>query len=238
MNKQSNGGKKMYKIIFIGNSGVGKTQILARFNNDIYKNSTLTTINVDFVFKDVILNNDHILCQFWDTAGLERYNSLNARYYRDSHAFVFVLDLTRKDTLYALERWINDVKNEVGTSYFDNSVVHVIGNKNDIDFNNSFLPKSSQKEGTDGCSSNERYHSRTLEFRCITREEVHMFLKDKLTSYSYYETSAKTGTNITNCMMNLIGKIHMTDRKDEHVIEISNVSLNVENSPETKKCCN
>ena len=205
--------KPIFKIIFVGNSGVGKTQILSRFNTDVFNDAARATINVDFVFKDVILNGNEIMCQFWDTAGLERFYALNSNYFRDSHAFVFVFDLGRKQTLNALEQWIKSVKNSVGDEHFEKSVIYVIGNKCDL-------------------GTNEKSH----EQRTVLETDVRDFLKNKLDSYTYVETSAKTGKNVTTSLMNIVGQIPM----DSAIIRknTTNGDLNIEDAhTKSSNCC-
>ena len=125
--------KFIYKVVFVGDSGVGKSQTLHRFDTGSFNSSSKTTINVDFVFKTVLFDKQKVVFQFYDTAGQERFNSIPKDFYRDSAAFVFVFDLNRRETLFSFDKWINDILEVTGKEYFNHSVIYIIGNKRDLE---------------------------------------------------------------------------------------------------------
>lgn len=106
------------KIILVGDSGVGKTSLLIRYLDDQFYESSLqnSTISVDFRFKDLMVDNKKIRLQFWDTAGQERYKSMNASYYRGAAAVLVVYSVDDPESLEGASNWVNEVKDEIGTS--------------------------------------------------------------------------------------------------------------------------
>lgn len=119
----------VFKIIIIGNSFVGKTQLLNcyanKYNNDI---KYASTIGLDFYTTSVCIDNKRVAIQFWDTAGEERYRSLTSAYYHDAKGAFVLYDITNKQSFLSVDMWINDIKkicNEI--------IITIIGNKNDLD---------------------------------------------------------------------------------------------------------
>jgi len=124
--------KKTFKIIVIGDTGVGKTCLTYRFCSGKFPSTpTDATIGVDFREKLITLdNNEQVRLQLWDTAGQERFRrSMVAHYYRNVSAVVFVYDVTRKSTFDALAHWIDECVNHNLQS--DNVPMLIVGNKCD-----------------------------------------------------------------------------------------------------------
>lgn len=91
------------KIILVGDSGSGKTSILGRFTEDVFTESFLATIGVDFKIKTLVLNDGKVMkLQVWDTSGQERFRSITQSYYRGAHAAVVVYDITSIESFRAL----------------------------------------------------------------------------------------------------------------------------------------
>ena len=86
------------KILLIGNSGVGKSNILMKFADDDFTSNFIVTIGIDFKIKTIDVNGLKIKLQIWDTAGQEKYHSLNQIYYRGAHGALLVYDVTDKDS--------------------------------------------------------------------------------------------------------------------------------------------
>ena len=122
----------IFKIITIGDSGVGKTSIIRRYLYNIFDHQTLNTIGLNFSFKEVILKNKTtVKLKILDTAGQEKYNSLTKTYYKNANGVLFVFDISSKKTFESLQNWMdlfNDNYN--GTK---NIPVYLIGNKCDLD---------------------------------------------------------------------------------------------------------
>lgn len=84
-----------FKIVFLGDMGVGKTSIIDRFIRDEFDSANNPTVGIDFLSRNFTLHSATYRLQLWDTAGQEKYKSLVPAYLRDAHAAVFVYDLTR-----------------------------------------------------------------------------------------------------------------------------------------------
>jgi len=130
--REANRKKKTFKIIVIGDTGVGKTCLTYRFCSGKFPSTpTDATIGVDFREKLITLdNNEQVRLQLWDTAGQERFRrSMVAHYYRNVAAVVLVYDVTRQSTFDALAHWIEECTNH--NLHPDNVPMLIVGNKCD-----------------------------------------------------------------------------------------------------------
>lgn len=102
---------RIFKIIVIGDSGVGKTCLTYRFCAGKFPEKTEATIGVDFRERLVEIDGENIKIQLWDTAGQERFRkSMVQHYYRNVHAVVFVYDITNSASFHSLPAWIEECK--------------------------------------------------------------------------------------------------------------------------------
>ena len=107
----------LFKIILIGDTSVGKTNILSRFIRNEFDENSKSTIGVEFGTKNFNLNDKIIKAQIWDTAGQERYRSITTAYYRGAAAIIICCDITNKESFYNLNNWIEEV-----SKYIDKDV--------------------------------------------------------------------------------------------------------------------
>ena len=133
----------MVKVILIGDSGVGKTNLLRRYTKDDFDREIRATIGVDFSAMEYEYKGRVIKVQFWDTAGQEKYRSIAESYFRNAHGAVIVFDLTDKKSFENLEQWRQELT-KTGNKLLD---VVVTGNKVDLDGER----KVGLKEGQDWC---------------------------------------------------------------------------------------
>jgi len=117
-----------YKLVFLGDQGVGKTSIITRFMYDSFDTAYQATIGIDFLSKTMYLEDRTVRLQLWDTAGQERFRTLIPSYIRDSSVAVIVYDITNRQSFENTKKWLEDVRNERG----DNVVIMLVGNK--VDF--------------------------------------------------------------------------------------------------------
>ena len=118
----------LFKIIIIGNSGVGKSSLLLRFTDRIFEYSHVSTIGVDFKIQTIQLDNKIIKMQIWDTAGNERFRTITTSYYRGSHGVCIVFDLTDKQSFENINSWFTEIE-----KYASNNIKKIlVGNKCDI----------------------------------------------------------------------------------------------------------
>ena len=121
--------EQLYKIIIVGDSGVGKSNILGRYINNIFKQDTKSTVGVEFASKKIKANGVNIKLQIWDTAGQERYRSITSAYYRGSKGCFIVYDISSLQTFESVEKWYEEV---LKSGEKDISVI-LIGNKCDLE---------------------------------------------------------------------------------------------------------
>lgn len=117
-----------YKLVFLGDQGVGKTSMITRFMYDTFDNAYQATIGIDFLSKTMYLEDRTVRLQLWDTAGQERFRSLIPSYIRDSSVAVVVYDITNRASFLNTSKWIEDVRTERGQDV----VIMLVGNKTDI----------------------------------------------------------------------------------------------------------
>jgi Ras-related protein Rab-6A len=117
-----------YKLVFLGDQGVGKTSIITRFMYDSFDKNYQATIGIDFLSKTMYLEDRTVRLQLWDTAGQERFRSLIPSYIRDSSVAVIVYDITNRASFLNTSRWIEDVRSERGNDV----IIVLVGNKSDV----------------------------------------------------------------------------------------------------------
>lgn len=117
-----------FKILIIGESGVGKSSLMLRFTEDDFDQDQALTIGVDFKTKIIEVDHDKVKLAIWDTAGQERFRTLTPSYYRDAQGAILVYDVTKKETYQKLESWLNELE-IYGTR--NNMAKMIVGNKID-----------------------------------------------------------------------------------------------------------
>ena len=121
------------KVITLGESGVGKSSIIKRFIYNKFEDNALSTIGIDFSFKEIILeNNATIKLKIMDTSGQEKFRALSKSYYKNADGVFFVFALNNMDSFKRLEEWIKTF-NE---NYISNQDIpkFLVGNKNDLSY--------------------------------------------------------------------------------------------------------
>mmetsp|Transcript_15782 Transcript_15782/g.14280 ORF Transcript_15782/g.14280 Transcript_15782/m.14280 type:complete len:205 (+) Transcript_15782:42-656(+) len=99
----------LIRILIIGDTSVGKTSLLVRFNEDNYIPNQKTTIGVDYKAKEILIDNENIKLQIWDTAGQERFRSMTAAFYNRAQGIVLTFDVSQRSSFTNLKTWINDI---------------------------------------------------------------------------------------------------------------------------------
>lgn len=121
----------LFKLLMIGDAGVGKSSMLLRFTDDSFDEHIQSTIGVDFKVKHLDVSNKRIKLTIWDTAGQERFRTLTSSYYRGAQGVVMVYDVTRRDTFENLEQWLKEVK-LYSPNNGEGVVKVLVGNKVDL----------------------------------------------------------------------------------------------------------
>jgi len=171
----------LLKIVIVGDSGVGKSNIMSRFTNDTFEESSKTTIGVAFATKNMAVETSsdstkdckkQVKLQVWDTAGQERYRALSSAYYRGAQGALVVYDITSRESLDSIPKWLE----EIDKYCTQDVVVTLVGNKLDLSEN-----------------------------RCVSVEEGKKVAARE--NMFFIETSAKDATNIEKAFTHLIKEI-------------------------------
>jgi len=118
----------LFKIVLIGDSAVGKTNLLSRFVQNEFSLETKATLGVEFACKSVVADNKTIKVQVWDTAGQERYKAITSAYYRGAVGALLVYDITRMNSFENIAKWLSELRDHTSQEL----VVMLIGNKSDL----------------------------------------------------------------------------------------------------------
>lgn len=118
----------LFKIILIGDSGVGKTSLMKRYTDNTYTKDGASTIGVDFKIKTIVVGGKRVKLQIWDTAGQERFKAIVAHYYRGANGIMLVFDMLNRESFEHLKDWMAEIdKRDVPKA----TQIKIIGNKID-----------------------------------------------------------------------------------------------------------
>lgn len=117
----------LFKLLLIGDSGVGKSSLLLRFADDSYLETYISTIGVDFKIRTVELDGKTVKLQIWDTAGQERFRTITSSYYRGAHGIIVVYDVTDEESFNNVKQWLNEIDRYASEDV--NKLI--VGNKSD-----------------------------------------------------------------------------------------------------------
>jgi len=170
----------LFKVVIVGDSGCGKSSLLVRFADGDYSDVYISTIGVDFKFRELKLNGKNIKLQIWDTAGQERFRNITASFYRGAAGIVLVYDVTNKSSFNNLATWLDDIARHHG---YGNSLsglvskpsIILVGNKCD-------LPQ-----------------------RAVSTEAAQRFADTH--AIQFIEASAKNSSNVDTAFINLVSEI-------------------------------
>ena len=182
-----------YRLIFIGDSKVGKTQIINKYNNSLYQEEYLPTYCVDFQIKPIKINGKKVNIHCIDTLGSMDFTpNTGTLFIQKTDAFIYVFDLTSRESLYNLQDYINIIKTALTDSekITNEKIIYFIGNKCD-------LVMYRQVEENEGRLEANKYGAK------------------------YMEVSAKTGINIDKLFNSIIQDI--TTKKDEISINSNSI---------------
>ena len=203
-----------YKILTIGESGVGKTAILKRYVEDKFPKHHLSTIGIDYLSKDITIYNKKIKLRVWDTAGQERYRNITTHTYKEVRhgngvqlydGIALIFDLTDENSFNQINDWMDQIYNNTDKKLIS---LILIGNKSDL-INERKIQKEKGEE---------------------MAENLHI---------KYFETSALTGEGINQAFEYLAKLIFRVRNPDANLSR--NISLSKEDGKELdikkRKCC-
>ena len=173
----------LYKIIIIGDSGVGKTSLLSKYIKGVFPSSPLPTIAIEFATKIIqIKEGGFIKAQIWDTAGQEKYKSITSHHYRKAVGGLIVYDITKRTSFDNVLQWLSDLKNNADKG----CICALVGNKIDLVEKNHRIREVSEDEGK---------------------------LLAKKYEMLFYETSALNNQSVNDAFEDLLQKIYIERRK-------------------------
>uniref|UniRef100_A0A8C4N2I9 Uncharacterized protein n=1 Tax=Eptatretus burgeri TaxID=7764 RepID=A0A8C4N2I9_EPTBU len=116
-----------FKVILVGDAGVGKTALAQRFHVGTFAEDHGSTIGVDFCMKTVQVLGKKARLRIWDTAGQERFRTITQSYYRSAHAAIIGFDVTRRSSFTSVISWLQDVRKYA----CDSVIIFLVGTKAD-----------------------------------------------------------------------------------------------------------
>src|ERR1700756_3136311 len=118
----------LFKVVLIGDSGVGKSNLLSRFTRNEFNLDSKSTIGVEFATRSIQVDTKTIKAQIWDTAGQERYRAITSAYYRGAVGALLVYDISKHQTYDNVTRWLKELRDHADA----NIVIMLVGNKSDL----------------------------------------------------------------------------------------------------------
>ncbi|XP_047955353.1 ras-related protein RABA5b-like [Salvia hispanica] len=126
---EESGEEYLFKIVVIGDSAVGKSNLLSRFTRDEFDHNSKATIGVEFQTQVLEVDGKEVKAQVWDTAGQERFRAVTSAYYRGAVGALVVYDITRRTTFDSVKRWLDELN-----THCDTAVTRMlVGNKRDLE---------------------------------------------------------------------------------------------------------
>ncbi|KAM6960984.1 ras-related protein Rab-8B [Aplochiton taeniatus] len=118
----------LFKLLLIGDSGVGKTCLLFRFSEDAFNTTFISTIGIDFKIRTIELNGKRVKLQIWDTAGQERFRTITTAYYRGAMGIMLVYDICNEKSFENIKNWIRNIEEHASSDVEK----MILGNKCDM----------------------------------------------------------------------------------------------------------
>ncbi|CAJ0952378.1 unnamed protein product [Ranitomeya imitator] len=206
---------RMFKIVVVGNSSVGKTSFLRRFCEDSFYPGTSATVGIDYSVKTVTVENCQVALQLWDTAGQERYRSITKQFFRKADGVIVMYDITSKDTFTAVRQWLTSVEEGAG----ENIPILMLGNKTDID-----------KEREVPCGLGDHL-AKPFDWTVPSLEDSTKSCFKEDCSLIFYECSASSGHNVKESVLHLAAILKEQEDK------IKDKTVRLLDSTKKKNCC-
>ena len=120
---------KLYKVMLIGDSGVGKTSIIFRFAENAFSTTFISTIGIDFKMKTLEVKGRRVKLQIWDTAGQERFHTITTSFYRGARGIILVYDITNTKSFDNIINWLRNIEKHA----HEDVEKMILGNKTDVE---------------------------------------------------------------------------------------------------------
>ena len=173
-------------MVLIGDSGVGKSNLLSRFTRNEFNLDSKSTIGVEFATRSIQVDAKTIKAQIWDTAGQERYRAITSAYYRGAVGALLVYDISKHQTYENVMRWLKELRDHADS----NIVIMLVGNKSDLRHLRA-VPTEEAKQ---------------FASRWIVRKQgsVHKLTVPGENNLSFIETSALDASNVELAFQNIL----------------------------------
>jgi small GTP-binding protein len=208
-----NNNMRRFKILILGDSGVGKSSLILRWVEDRYMATLTGTVGVNFKSKKVQINGEGIQVQVWDTAGQQQFHKITTSYYRGANGIMVVYDVSDPESMTNVEYWIKNIKKHASESVR----VVLVGNKTDLrdqDIVNNLESEAASKEdnnkaaNSEAADDNDHYHDdddynnlQNNPLRC-TDYASGKKIADKF-DIPYFETSALDSSGTDHAFINI-----------------------------------
>ncbi|GFR22242.1 ras and EF-hand domain-containing protein [Trichonephila clavata] len=212
--------EKTFKVIFVGDAGVGKSSFALRISKGVFVRHMSSTLGLDFLMRHLRVDGKNVAVQLWDTAGQERFRSITKTYFRKADGVMLLYDCTCEQSFLNVRQWVEDIdvacfysmmaeKTSSGTKSSTQRIpLMIVANKID-------LREMAVKTGT----------------TCVTTEQGERLAKDCDTTFM--EGSAKDGSNVLHALANLVRS--MITRQD---LQLSASTMQLcEAKPKKSMCC-
>jgi len=202
----------LFKIVLVGDSGVGKSNLLSRFTRNTFTVDEKSTIGVEFATRIIPMNDQKkIKAQIWDTAGQERYRAITNAYYRGALGAILVFDVTRKTSFDNIPRWLRELRDHANKDI----VLILVGNKSDLvtPINTTSSTTSTTTNTTNTNTNNNTIPNNTNDEDTDAQRQVNEQMAQQMAKdfdIPYIETSAKSGINVEDSFVNVVTRIYQT----------------------------
>lgn len=216
------------KLVLLGEAAVGKSSLVLRFVNNDFQENKEPTIGAAFLTQKCTLPQRTIKFEIWDTAGQERFASLAPMYYRNAQAALVVYDLTKPTSLIKAKHWVAELQRQASPGI----VIALVGNKLDLTSDSAGTAGEGDSAGGDE------------DARKVSTEEAKTYAEEE--GLLFFETSAKTGYNVTEVFTAIANAIPETSLKSARGpgaagaasrTEEQRVNLNGPRDPNAKEGC-
>ncbi|ELW67098.1 Ras-related protein Rab-8A [Tupaia chinensis] len=180
----------LFKLLLIGDSGVGKTCVLFRFSEDAFNSTFISTIGIDFKIRTIELDGKRIKLQIWDTAGQERFRTITTAYYRGAMGIMLVYDITNEKSFDNIRNWIRNIEEHASADVEK----MILGNKCDVNDKRQVSKERGEKLALD-------YGIKFMETSAKANINVENLALDY--GIKFMETSAKANINVENAFFTL-----------------------------------
>ena len=118
----------MFKVLLLGDAGVGKTSLMWRFSEDVFNKTYISTIGIDFKLRTIEVEGKRVRLQIWDTAGQERFHAISVSYYRSAIGIMLVYDITSRRSFENIAKWLRNIDEHAK----EDVIKLLVGNKCDL----------------------------------------------------------------------------------------------------------